>query len=204
VNVHGSGTAAEQPAGSGSDLRAAFKDLTGQELSDAGEAQLWRFMERAGIRSNDALWLILFGLESYRNLYADIPRQVSEAAGVVVRNEADALTAHGERVRDAMKEAMAERAGELQAKTIGALVQELKGGSTRKVIEEQAREAMAGPVRDAAAKLDRVATEAHAAAERYARMHHTSTGQKLFMAVLAILAGFAGGAMSHFLSSAGI
>lgn len=172
----------------GQDLRAAFQELTGQELTDAGEAHLRRFADHAGIKSNDALWLILFGFESYRSLYADIPKQVADAAGLIVRNEAEALTAHGERVRDAMKAALADKSSELAAMAVATLVKELKTGAARKVIEEQAREALAAPVRDAAAKLERLGLAAQAATDRYEK-----TQSSWWVWVVALGAGLFGG-----------
>lgn len=174
------------------DLAEAFRTATGQQLSEAGEAGLRRFAEAAGIRGNDALWMILFGFEMYRNLYADVPRQVSEAAGLVVRQEADALHEHGERVKEAMQAAMAEKASDMHAKLIAQLLRELQGGAVRKVIEEQAREAIKGPVQDAAGKLERLAAAAHSATDRYDAAHKGLGGWFALLAV-GVLAGLVGG-----------
>lgn len=180
------------------DLGEAFRTATGQELSEAGEAGLRRFGEAAGIKSNDALWMILFGFEMYRNLYADIPRQVAEAAALAVREEAETLQAHGERVKAVMQAAMAEKATNLHNALISELLQEIKSGATRKVIEEQAREAMKGPVQDAAGKLERLASAAHNATDRYDATHR-GLNQWLTILGAGLVAGLVGGLAVGFL-----
>lgn len=175
-----------------SDLGEAFRTATGQQLSEAGEAGLRRFAEAAGIKGNDALWLILFGFEMYRNLYEDVPRQVAEAAGLVVREEAEALRDHAERVKAAMQTAMADKASDMHAKLIQRLTDELKSGTVRKVIEEQAREAIKGPVQDAAGKLERLAAAAHSATDRYDAAHK-GFGGWLALLTVGVVAGLVGG-----------
>ena len=187
-----SGAGQELPQDGRTDLSEAFRSATGQELSEAGEAGLRRFADAAGIKGNDALWLILFGFEMYRNLYASIPQQMADAAGLTVREQADVLREHGERVKAAMQAAMAEKASELHQSVIAQLLQELKGGTTRKVIEEQAREAMKGPVQDAAGKLERLAAAAHGATDRYDAAHKGISGW-LSLLVVGGLAGLIGG-----------
>lgn len=181
------------------DLAEAFRTATGQQLSEAGEAGLRRFAEAAGIKGNDALWMILFGFEMYRNLYADVPRQVGEAAGLVVRQEAEALREHGERVKAAMQAAMAEKAGDMHKALIAELLRELKSGAARKVIEEQAREAMKNPMQDAAGKLERLAAAAHSATDRY-QAAHKGVGGLVGLLTVGVVAGLVGGLLVRLLS----
>lgn len=180
------------------DMREAFQTATGMQLSDAGEAMLRRFGEAAGIRNNDALWTILYGFEMYRNLYADIPAQVAEATSLTIREQSDALKSYGERAQEAMRLALAEKAGAMQQKLIADLTQELRAGAARKVIEEQAREAISGPVKDAAGKLERLASEAQGALERY-RDAHTGIGPWLSLFAVGLISGLAASVATLFL-----
>ncbi|MBZ3036022.1 MobE (plasmid) [Xanthomonas axonopodis pv. nakataecorchori] len=190
------------PAGTAQDARLnlgdAFRTATGQNLSEAGEAGLRRFADVAGVSSNDAIWLILFGFEQYRNLYADIPRQVAEAAALTMREQAAALEAHGERGQEAMKTALAEKASEMHKALISQLITELKSGTARKVIEEQAREAMQGPVLDAAGKLERLSNTASMAMNRYERAHR-GINQWLTIGLSGVVGGLMGGLMTALL-----
>lgn len=172
-------------------LGEAFRTVTGQELSEAGEAGLRRFADAAGIKSNDALWLILFGFEQYRNLYAAIPEQVAGAVSLIVREQAEMLEAQGERVKARISEVAAERANETIESVHKRLLASVTNGEFKAAVKKEATEAMQGPVMDAAVKLERLSKAAENAMDRYA-VAHRGINQWLTIGGVGLVAGFFG------------
>jgi len=62
------------------DIVSAFERLLGRQASDAEQRQLIRMRDVLGLRDNDALWLILAALETYRSAYAAIPPAIEQAS----------------------------------------------------------------------------------------------------------------------------
>ena len=70
---------------SANNIVSAFERLLGRQASDAEQRQLIRMRDALGLRDNDALWLVLAALETYRSAYAAIPPAIEEAASKVER-----------------------------------------------------------------------------------------------------------------------
>lgn len=192
-------TSQARQADSSLNLREAFAAVTGQELSADGEAYLRRIQEKLNIRSNDALWMILFSIEGYRLWVTDIPRQIAEAAALAARAQADALSEHGERIKEELQSALRENATKLQAEAFDRLAKQLQGGTVRSVTAEVVREAIEKPVRDAAARLERAASAAREAADRYDEARGGGLVHWLTLTAMAIAGGMVGAIASGFL-----
>jgi len=63
-----------------SDLDDSFAKLLGRQPTDEDRQELIRVRDALGLKSNDALWLILMALQHYQSLYADIPASIKDAA----------------------------------------------------------------------------------------------------------------------------
>ena len=62
------------------DIPDAFARLLGRQPSERERARLHRLRDELNIGSNDALWLVLIGLQLHLTLFEAIPAQIELAA----------------------------------------------------------------------------------------------------------------------------
>ena len=64
----------------GEGLISSYEKVIGAQISTEGENRLRLIKESLNIRDNDALWSIIFALESYIGLYEKIPDRIKETS----------------------------------------------------------------------------------------------------------------------------
>lgn len=62
------------------DLDDSFTKLLGRQPTDPERQRLYHVKDALGIKSNDAIWLILMALEHYHSLYEEFPQKIANAA----------------------------------------------------------------------------------------------------------------------------
>ena len=62
-----------------SELEDSFTKLLGRQPTDTDKQQLYRVRDALGLKSNDALWLVLMALQFYQNQYVSMPEKIAEA-----------------------------------------------------------------------------------------------------------------------------
>lgn len=65
-------------------LDEAFTRLLGTAPSPSQREQLYRVRDALGLADNDALWLVLMALESYRGHFERIPQEIKRSTGAAV------------------------------------------------------------------------------------------------------------------------
>ena len=105
----------------------AFEKLLGRQATDAERRRLYRVRDALGLRSNDAIWLILIALEHYSGLYDRIPGRIEAAIaealtefGAAADAQAEASTAGAQR---ALVRAVADSAAQVARNAARANVQ---------------------------------------------------------------------------------
>lgn len=63
-----------------SDLDESFAKLLGTQATDKDRQDLYRVRDALGLKSNDALWLVLMALQHYQSQYEAFPARIEEAA----------------------------------------------------------------------------------------------------------------------------
>ena len=87
-----------------SDLDDSFAKLLGSQPTEKQKEELYRVRDALGLKSNDALWLVVFVLQHYQNLYEKFPARIEDAARRTLQSF--------ERDADARARAAAERASD--------------------------------------------------------------------------------------------
>jgi hypothetical protein len=62
------------------ELEDSFAKLLGAQPSDKDRQDLYRVRDALGLKSNDALWLVLMGLQHYQSQYERFPARIEDAA----------------------------------------------------------------------------------------------------------------------------
>ena len=63
-----------------SELDESFAKLLGKQPSDKERQDLYRVRDALGLKTNDALWLVLMALQHYETRYERFPAQIESAA----------------------------------------------------------------------------------------------------------------------------
>lgn len=63
-----------------SDLDDSFAKLLGTQPTDKDRQNLYRVRDALGLKSNDALWLVLMALQHYQSQYEAFPARIEDAA----------------------------------------------------------------------------------------------------------------------------
>jgi hypothetical protein len=63
-----------------SELEDSFAKLLGAQPSDKDRQDLYRVRDALGLKSNDALWLVLMALQHYQSQYELFPARIEDAA----------------------------------------------------------------------------------------------------------------------------
>jgi len=77
-----------------SDLDDSFAKLLGTQATDKDRQDLYRVRDALGLKSNDALWLVLMALQHYQSQYEAFPARIEDAARRTLQkfeNAADAM-----------------------------------------------------------------------------------------------------------------
>ena len=69
-----------------SDLDTSFAKLFERQPSDASRQRLYQVKDALGLEDNDALWLVLMALQSYQDLYEEIPGEIKAVVADVLGN----------------------------------------------------------------------------------------------------------------------
>ena len=86
----------------------AFAKLLGRQATDEERMRLYRTRDALGLQDNDALWLLLIGLQYHQIQYEAIPEQISNAVNGILSNakktaetemKGTAVKIHGELVQ---------------------------------------------------------------------------------------------------------
>lgn len=63
-----------------SELDDSFAKLLGTQPTDKDRQDLYRVRDALGLKSNDALWLVLMALQHYQSQYETFPARIEDAA----------------------------------------------------------------------------------------------------------------------------
>ena len=74
------GKMAADTESAGEELISSYEKVIGAQINPEGENRLRLIKESLNIRDNDALWSIIFALESYIGLYEKIPDRIKETS----------------------------------------------------------------------------------------------------------------------------
>ncbi len=69
-----------------SDLEHSFAKLLGKQPSDKQRQDLYRVRDALGLKTNDALWLVLMALQHYQAQYEQVPARIEAAATETLRS----------------------------------------------------------------------------------------------------------------------
>jgi hypothetical protein len=76
-----------------SELEDNFAKLLGTQPTDKDRNDLYRVRDALGLKSNDALWLVLMALQHYQSQYERVPARIEEAARRTLQNFGNAADA---------------------------------------------------------------------------------------------------------------
>jgi hypothetical protein len=103
------------------DLDESFAKLLGRQPSDAERQKLYVVKDALGLKTNDALWLVLMALQHYQTQYEAMPAAIAQAAKETLtnlKNSADAtMQASAEAAKADLAEAVANAAQKVAVDT---------------------------------------------------------------------------------------
>lgn len=185
-------------AGTLDNLKENFRRLAGRLPTDAELTNLARVGEALGLRSNDALWMIIFALEHYKGLYETVPATIKEASAFVLQEHTAALRARLDEAEANSKAKLEDYAAGLLAEIKKSLEKELSAVA-KDTIEKQASLA----VRDAFYSVSSRLEQAAGAAEKATASFNGSRRKTLLlgMVLAAVIAGAISAGAMMFLPS---
>lgn len=92
------------------ELEDSFAKLLGTQPTDKDRNDLYRVRDALGLKSNDALWLVLMALQHYQSQYEKVPARIEDAARRTLQNFGNAADAMAKATTESARRQVADAA----------------------------------------------------------------------------------------------